>query len=92
MIIHPRGELEKMPKILAQDLKPGFLDIEPGDILTICAPVERGKSVWLDYLVLERYPNMILTRFVMKECFAYAELAVLHHNGRLRITKGTRHG
>lgn len=92
MIIHPRGESEIMPKILAQDLKPGFLDIEPGDILTICAPVERGKSVWLDYLVLERYPNMILTRFVMKECFAYAELAVLHHNGRLRITKGARHG
>ena len=30
MIIHPRGELEKMPKILAQDLKPGFLGIEPG--------------------------------------------------------------
>lgn len=92
MIIHPSGELEKMPKILAQDLKPGFLDIEPGDILTICATVERGKSVWLDYLVLERHPNMILTRFVMKECFAYAELAVLHHNGRLRITKGVRHG
>lgn len=92
MIIHPRGELEKMPKILAQDLKPGFLDIEPGDILTICAPVERGKSVWLDYLVLDRYPNMVLTKFVMKECFAYSELAVLHHAGRLRITKGTRHG
>lgn len=92
MIIHPRGEIEIMPKILAQDLKPGFLGIEPGDILTICAPVERGKTVWLDYLVLERYPNMILTRFVMKECFAYSELAVLHHAGRLRITKGTRHG
>ena len=92
MILHPRGESEIMPKILAQDLKPGFLDIEPGDILTICAPVERGKSVWLDYLVLDRYPNMVLTKFVMKECFAYSELAVLHHAGRLRITKGTRHG
>lgn len=92
MIIHPRGESEIMPKILAQDLKPGFLDIEPGDILTICAPVERGKSVWLDYLVLDRYPNMILAKFVMKECFTYAELAVLHNDGRLRITKGARHG